>query len=232
MRNDTLMLGIIRGADDVHSYLLDVEGPSEIFVSLTTSAAHSAGLGFEVKDPSGRIVLTSRHYNGEIFSIATGLGAVKGLYSVRIFVSNNGGNWANVPYELFWLGFPTYEASNISRIFFEFEPNDTREHANYIPDFYDIFATISDKNDVDYYSFTLTSRSEYKALIMTEHYKSVLNAEVFDSDNKSVGRFKPDGFMETFSAVLPAGTYYIRVSVKDTGMQWNNERYVISGWYM
>ena len=232
MRNDTLMLGTIRSAFDVHSYLLDVEDPSEIFVSLTTSAAHSAGLRFEVTDPSGKVVLTSRHYSGEIFSIAAGLGAVKGLYKVRIFVNNNGEDWANVPYELFWLCFPTFEVSDYSRILFEFEPNDTREHANYLPDFYDVLATISDRNDVDYYSFTLTSRSEYNAIIITDQPRSVLSAEVFDSENKSVGRFSFDGMAETFKATLTAGTYYIRVSAKDAGIQWNNEHYVISGWYM
>jgi len=232
MRNDTLMLGTIRSYEEVHSYFLDVEGTSEIIVSLTTSASHSAGLKFEVTDPSGKVVLTSRHYNGEIFSIATGLAAVKGLYTVRIFVNNNGGDWSNVPYELFWLGFSTFEETGITRILFEFEPNNTREHANYMPDFADIFATISDRNDVDYYSFTLASRSEYRALIMTDHFRSVLNAEVFDSDNRSVGRFSFDGMFDAFNATLPAGTYYIRVSVRDTGIQWNHDHYVISGWFM
>jgi len=232
MRNDTLMLGIIESPDDVHSYLLDVKNPAEMHVSLTTDQAHSAGLRFEVTDPSGKVVLTSRHYKNEMFSIATGLGAASGLYTVRIFVDDNGEDWTFVPYELFWMYVPTYEVSKITGIHFEFEPNDTREHANYIPDYYDVLAIMSSKNDVDYYSFTLAERSEYIAYIGTPHERSVLNAEVFDSSNRSVGRFTFDGYDEAFHATLQAGTYYIRVSAKDVDIQWENMPYIITGWYM
>ena len=232
MRNDTIMYGTIRSAGDVHSYLLDVKDPAEMLVSLTSNTRNSAGLRFEIRDPAGRVILNSRHYSGEIFSIATGHGASRGLYTVRIYVVNSGEDWTNVDYELFWIYHVTYEVSEEAGFFFEFEPNDTPEYANYLPDNFSYFASISTRNDVDYYTFTLASRARYVAVIATDHERSVLYAEVFDTNNRSVGRFAFDGKIELFDTQLQAGTYYIRVSVKDTSIRWDNDPYLISGWYL
>jgi hypothetical protein len=114
----------------------------------------------------------------------------------------------------------------------EFEPNDTPEFANYLPDFATYLATISSRNDVDYYTFTLAKRSEYTAFLETSFITSVLNVEVFDSNNVSVGKFEHIGAgIEGFKETLPAGTYYIRVSVKDTSIRWDNNPYFIMGWF-
>ena len=231
MKNDTIMYGTITSADDVHSYLLDVEAQAEMIVSLTSNAASSAGLRFTVSDPSGKAILNSRHYDGEVFSLVTGPGAVKGLYKVTIFVEDSGEDWSKVDYELFWLYHESFEESGYSMRLFEFEPNDTPEHANYLPDFFNYLSSISAKDDVDYYTFTLSTKSKYTAVLMSNHDKAVLNAEIFDSDNKSVGRLSWESFAYYFNGTLPAGTYYIRVSVKDTSIEWDNDLYYISGWY-
>lgn len=237
MRNDSVMYGTIKSAGDVHYYSLDVKGTAEILVSLTSNERTSGALKFEVSDPSGKVVLESQHYKGEIFSIATGLGAAKGLYTVKIYVEDGGldwsdVDWSDVDYELFWLYHETFEDSEAEMIFFEFEPNDTLDHANYIPDMFTYYSSISTKNDVDYYKFTLASNAEYSAVIMSDHPGSVFNAEVFDSDNKSIGKFTYGYAGESFEKTLPAGTYYIKVTVKDTSIQWNNDSYVISGFYL
>ena len=232
MRNDSIMYGKITSAEDVHYYSLEVKDTAEMIISLTTDAQHSANLKFEVADPSGKTVLKSAHYNGEIFSLATGLGAMKGLYTIKIYVDGGSASWTDVDYELFWVYHITFDESGVSGMFFEFEPNDTPEHANYIPDFFDYMATISTRNDVDYYKFTLAERSEYFAVIIAGFPKSVLNAEVFDESNRSMGKFTFFDDAEVFNSVLPAGTYYIKVWVKDTSITWDNELYLISGWHV
>jgi hypothetical protein len=59
--------------------------------------------------------------------------------------------------------------------------------------------------------------------------KSILTAEVFNEENKSVGRFRFYDGVEIFDETLPAGVYYIKVSVKDTKMKWDNEFYYLKG---
>jgi len=232
MDADTIMYGTIKSAKDVHYYALDIKETAEMIVSLTSNARNSAGLKFEVSDPSGNVILNSRHYKGEVFSLVTGLGASKGLYTVKIYVEDSGEDWTNVKYELFWLYHKTYDDTGDSMIFFEFEPNDTPEYANYMPDFSMYAASISTKNDVDYYSFTLTERSVFFAAIFTSEEKSVLNAEIFDSNNKSVGKLSYDGEAEYFESRLNAGTYYIKVSAKNVSIDWDNLAYAISGWHI
>ena len=234
MKNDSIMYGTITSADDVHYYSLDVKNTAEMIVSLTSDARHSANLKFTVSDPSGNVILKSCYYSGEVFSLATGLGAVKGLYTVMIYADGGSGDWSNVDYELFWLYHITYDESGFSGLLYEFEPNDTPEYANYIPDYYDYIATISTRNDVDYYKFTFSERAECVAVLYpTAGYeKSVLNAEVFDSNNRSMGKFSFYDGGEIFNAVLSAGTYYIKVWVKDTAMAWDNELYFISCWHL
>ncbi|MCL1905431.1 MAG: trypsin-like peptidase domain-containing protein, partial [Clostridiales bacterium] len=231
MKNDTIMYGSITGADDVDCYALDVEKKAELLISLTSDELHSAGLRFELSDPSGKVILDSRHYSGEIFSLAMGHCASKGSYTVKVYAEDNGEDWSNVSYELYWISQPTIDDPEDWLLFFEFEPNDTTEHANYLPNNFIYLATISDKNDVDYYTFTLTKKSDYiAAVVTTGHEKSVLNVEVFDADNKSMGKSRYlDGY-EVFSDTLPAGIYYIKVSVKDTKIDWDNEIYSIKGW--
>ena len=230
MSNDTIMYGSIKSAGDVHYYSLDVKEEAEMIVSLTSNEISSANLRFEISDPAGNVILNSRHYKGEEFSIATGHAASKGLYTVKIYVGDNGGDWDDVDYELFWLYHKANSDMDFSAIFMEFEPNNTPEYANYLPNNFAYISSISTKNDVDYYSFTLTSRSRYFAYIGIDSEKSILNAEVLDSNNKSVGKFSfdEDGF-EYINLQLSAGTYYIRVSVKNTGMLWDNEQYLIAG---
>ena len=227
MENDTLMFGTITDSSDVDYFALDVKERAEIFVSLTSDVQHSAGLRFEVSDPSGKVILKSRHFNGEIFSFTTGHGATAGLYTIRIYVEGNSQDWSNVNYELFWIYHQTIEDSGRFGILYEFEPNNTPEYANYIPNFFGYDATITDSSDVDYYSFTLTQRKTFSALIITNHSKSVLSAEVFDSSNRSVGRFIFTDEVEIYQATLPAGDYYIKVSPKDQGMNWDNEGYLL-----
>ena len=231
MRNDTIMYGTIKSPNDVHYYALDVKNAAEMIISLTSNEQNSAGLKFEVYDPSGKLILTPRYYSGEAFSVATGPGFVKGLYTVKIFVKDSGEDWRNVSYELFWLYHDAYSVTEEDLLFFEFEPNNTREFANYIPDSASYFSTISNKNDVDYYTFTLPKTTDYYAILLSDHYGSVLNIEVFDSGNKSVGKFSHNGLFEAFDVRLPAGTYYIKVSVNNTGITWDNEPYLIAGWY-
>jgi len=230
MKNDTIMYGTITSADDVHSYLLNVETQAEMIVSLTSNTVNSAGLRFTVSDPSGKVILNSRHYTGEVFSLVTGPGAVKGLYKVTIFVEDSGEDWSKVDYELFWLYHEAYAVNGISGSLLEFEPNDTPEYANYLPDSFGYLSSISTKDDVDYYTFTLNTKAKYTAFLMPFYDKSVLNAEIFDSDNKSVGRLSWNGFAESFNGTLPAGTYFIKVSVKDRSIEWDNDLYLISGW--
>ena len=232
MKNDTIMYGTIKSPNDVHYYALDVKNAAEMIVSLTSNEQNSAGLKFEVYDPSGKLILTPRHYSGEAFSVATGPGFVKGLYNVKVFVKDSGEDWRNVNYELFWLYHDAYSVSEEVFIFFEFEPNNTPEFANYFPDSATYVSSISNKNDVDYYTFTLQKATDYYAMLISDHFSSALNAEVFDSGNKSVGKFSFNGFFESFDARLPAGTYYVKVSVKDTGITWDNEPYVLTGWNM
>jgi|GEM_PF-1028518 len=231
MENDTIMFGVITGADDVDYYKLEVKEEAEMFISLTSDERHSAGLRFEISDPSGKVILESRHYNGEIFSLAEGLGASKGSYTVKIYVEDSGEGWAKVDYDLYWIYHQSLKDSeDWGPLFVEFEPNDDQNHANYLPDSFVYLASISTKNDVDYYTFTLTERQSYTAFIVTGHDKSVLNAEVFDADNKSMGKFKFYDDSDYFDATLPAGTYYIKVSVKDTKIKWDNDIYSIRGW--
>ena len=237
IKNNTRLYGTISEANDVDYYTLEVENMAEIFISLASDELHSAGLRFEVSDPSGKVILNSRHYKGETFSIATGLGAAKGAYTIKIYVENSGENWTNVYYELFFFYYDSERNSKTTIEYFyemmplfEFEPNDDPEYANYLPDNFLYEATISTKDDVDYYSFTLTERQTYYAAIFTTHEKSVLRAEVFDADNKSVGTFRYSDGIEYFGETLPAGTYFIKVSVKDTKMKWDNEFYCIAGW--
>jgi hypothetical protein len=232
MQNDTIMYGTLKNAGDAHYYYLDVKDPAEMLVSLTTNERNSAGVKFEVTDPSGKVVLKSCHYSGEIFSLATGHGAAIGKYTVKIYSDANNASLANVKYELYWLYHLTYVESGYYGSSYEFEPNNTPEYANYLPDYFDYFAEFSSRNDVDYFKFTLTERSSYRAIIVTDYSTSVINAEVFDENNRSVGRFSFDGEVELFDAVLPAGTYYIRVSLKDNSAMKINDVYYISGWYI
>ena len=233
MQSEDVMFGAISGADDVDYYVLDVENTAELSISLTSDTLHSAGLKFEVKDPSGKVILNSRHYSGEMFSLAEGLVANKGSYTVKIYVEDSGEDWSNVYYELNWYYYDSNRNSKEDdwswRIFYEFEPNDNQEHANYLPDAINYIATISTKNDVDYYTFTLTEKQHYVANIETWNEKSVLSGEVFDAENKSVGKFRYSDDVEIFDETLPAGVYYIKVSVKDTKMTWDNEFYIIKG---
>ena len=146
-------------------------------------------------------------------------------------MEGNGEDWAKVDYELYWIYHQSLKGSeDWGPLFVEFEPNDDHNHANYLPDSFVYLASISTKNDVDYYTFTLTERQSYTAFIVTGHDKSVLNAEVFDADNKSMGKFKFYDDSDYFDATLPAGTYYIKVSVKDTKIKWDNDIYSIRGW--
>jgi len=226
------MYGTMKSADDIHYYALDVDSTAEMLVSLTSNANSSENLKFEVTDPSGNVILNSRHYKGEIFSLATGLGVSKGLYTVKIYMEESKTEWVDVDYELFWLYHETYETSEISQLFLEFEPNNTPEYANYIPDMSTYISSISDKSDVDYYKYTLAAKSEYSAILSTDTPGSVLSAEVFDSNNKSVGKFSfdDDENAEIFEQTLSAGTYYIKVSVKDT--KWDNGTYLITGLFI
>jgi len=200
-----------------------------MIVSLTSNEANSAGLRFQISDPSGNVILNSRHYKGEVFSLATGHGASKGLYTVKIYVVDSGEDWAGVDYELFWLYHEAAAEPDMIRIFMEFEPNDTPEYANYIPIFSTYISSISTSSDVDYYSFTLTARSRFSAVIYVADFeKSVLNAEIFDSDNKSVGKLSFSDYYEYIDTRLSAGTYYIKVTTKNAAVSWDNDPYFIS----
>jgi len=227
MRNDTVMYGTISNSNEVHYYSLDVKEKAEMIISLTSDAISSASLSFEVADPSGKVVLQSRHYEGEIFSIATGHGSAVGLYTLKIFVTVNGGGWTEADYEVFWLYHKTAEVSEGHMLFLEFEPNDTQHFANYIPDSGMYFATIFDRGDIDHFTFTLTSTSRFIAVVSTDSEKSVLNVEVFDSIGRSVGKSRFVDGVELFEASLSAGNYYIKISVKDTSMVWDNQFYVV-----
>jgi len=232
MNNDTIMYGTITGADDADYYLLDAKNAAEMIISLTSDDIHSEDLKFEVTDRTGIVILSSRHYNGEAFSIATGLGASAGKYTVKVYVEDSGKDWNNVYYELYWAYHIVSEKPEKPedwKIFFEFEPNDVSEYANYIPNYSIYLASISNRSDTDYYSFTLSRRTDYIALISTDYTRSVLNAEVFDANNKSVGRFSFSDRAELFSGTLSAGTYYIKVTAKDNSISWNNELYSIIG---
>ena len=233
MDNDSLMYGTIKGAGDVHCYALDVLDKAEMIISLASDETSGAGLKFEVSDPSGAVVMTSLHYGGEAFSIAKGPGFATGSYTVRIFVEDNGEDWTNVDYVLFWLYHEAFADSDDDGFCLEFEPNDTPEYANYLPDSVTYLSSISSASDVDYYTFTLENDSTYSAYIamIMNSNTSVLNAEVFDTDGNSAGKFE-FGFFEFFEAQLPAGKYFIRVSVEDTGLEWDNESYLISGQYL
>ena len=245
MKNDTIMLGAISGADDVDHYSLDVRGTAEMLVSLTTDMAHSGRIVFEVSDPQGEAIMKSRHYEGEAFSLAIGLGATKGKYTVKVYVDERGdgggggggsgsGDWDEVGYELYWIYHRAYQDTGSESIFFEFEPNDTPEYANYLPDFSTYISSISSKSDVDYYSFTLADDYAYVAFINTVIDSEALDVEVFDADGESVGRFEEhEGLgVLAFEGELPAGTYFIKVAAKDKGMRWDNELYTISGGWL
>ena len=311
MKNDTIMYGAISDKGDADCYTLNVKDPAEMLVSLTSDAAHSAALRFEVSDPSGNIILKSRHYSGEVFSIATGLGASAGKYTVRIFVepdndaggdaggdadgdadgdaggdagtgsdagagsdagtakdsgrkggavneSDSKGAWTDVNYMLYWIYHKTYESSEESAIFFEFEPNDDRDYANYLPDFFTFVGSVASRNDVDYYTFTLTDEYDYNAYVSADEDCEGLYAELLDGDGVSIGEFDYYDGELVFGQTLEPGTYFIKVSVKDagtgksagagtgksagagtgksadtgTGKKWNNVLYVIRGWYM
>ena len=226
MQNDSVMFGTFLSTDEAHYYLLDVQAQAEMLVSLTSNARSAASLKFEISDPSGKVILNSRYYQGEIFSLATGHAAVKGLYTLKIYVDAEA-DMADTAYEVFWLYHETEQILDSMMMFLEFEPNDTPEFANYIPDSSMYIASISGKNDVDYFTFTLTSSAEYLVFVISEHEKPALNVEVFDSDNKSVGKSSFAFGFEVFEAKLPAGNYYIRISVKDTSLTWDNESYMI-----
>ena len=228
-----VMYGAISDADDIDYYTLNVENPAELSISLTSNNINSAGLKFEVSDPKGQIILKSRHYSGDMFSFAEGLGAVKGSYTIKIYVEDNGEDWSNVSYELNWYYFDSNRDLKSDdwdwRFIYEFEPNNSQEQANYLPDGFTYFSIISNKDDVDYYTFTLNEKQQYVAIVLAGYEKSVLRAEVFDADNKSMGVFRFSDETEVFNETLPAGVYYIKVSVRDTKMKWDNELYTITG---
>ena len=241
MINNTVMFGTIKSADDVHRYFLDANATAEALLTLTSDSNHSAGLKFEVSTLDDEVILTSRHYDGEIFSLTTGLVSAEGLYTVKIYVDDESEpvkDWSNVNYELFWGYHVTFEVSGDTLYLSEFEPNNTAEHANYIPDLYMYFATISDKNDVDYYSFTIAEDSTYISTLELfghselEYGETGLYAEVFASDGTSVGKFTSDDDYDYFEQDLDAGTYYIKVWVKNTSVTWDNDFYAIDGWYL
>ena len=234
MKDDTIMHGSISSVDDVDHYSLKVDVAAEILVSLTSDAAHNRGLKFEVSDPHGNVILRSRHYAGDVFSLAIGHGASAGKYTVRIFVDDRGEDWADVDYELFWIYHNAFEDSGRWMTFFEFEPNDDIEYANYIPDMATYIASASSADDVDYYSFTLTDSYTYIASIKTLDDDALLDAEVFDASGESVGVFEQLDDVEiiAFHGMLPQGTYYIKVQAKDKSMAWKSEVYTISGsWF-
>ncbi|MDR0571043.1 MAG: trypsin-like peptidase domain-containing protein [Clostridiales Family XIII bacterium] len=233
IESDSIMRGTIKDAGDVDSYALDVKEKADIFVSLTSDVAHSTGLKLEILDPSGAVVMKSRHYKGELFSLAEGLGSAVGKYTARIYVEDGGEGWDDVQYELYWGYQPIYDVSSIQRVCFEFEPNDSPEHANYLPDYANCYASFSDKNDVDYYTFTIDGRLWYYADIELLGEEKKIKADVFDADNKHMGAFETeyDGCL-SFDKILPAGTYYIKVTTNDAGAKWENDLYLISGyWY-
>ena len=235
MQNDSIMYGKITSASDVHYYTLDAKETADMIATITSTEHHSAGLKFEISDKYGNSILKSRHYDGEIFSLATGYAHLAGYYTIKIYVEDNGEDWTDVDYELFW-GYHTRDKdSDRLMFFFEFEPNDSLEHANYIPASSAHFAMLSSSSDVDYYTFTLAERSEFFSLITLTEEKSVLNAEVFNSEGRSMGKYNfvwpsdmPYG-AEVFSARLAAGTYHIKVWSKNTGPEWEDKFYAISG---
>ena len=255
MANDTIMHGSITGAGDVDCYTLDVRKKAEILISLTSDEIHNSGLKFEVADPSGNVILKSRCYEGDVFSLATGLGAKAGKYTIRIFVDKGNGSgggsksgsggkaggskaggsgvdWSHVDYELYWIYHVSYADSEEESMFLEFEPNDTPEYANYLPDAYTYISIIATKNDIDYYTFTLADDSTYQAIIFILVESSALGAVVLDADGGEVGAFEYDESLALFECDLPAGTYYIKVWAKDKSIKWDHEPYLLRGWYV
>ncbi|MCL2496204.1 MAG: trypsin-like peptidase domain-containing protein, partial [Clostridiales bacterium] len=230
IENNTILCGVITGANDVDHYTFEVEEEVELFISLTSDKVHSAGLKFEISDPSGKVILLSRHYSGEMFSLGEGIGAAKGVYTIKIYVEENGEDWTNVNYDFFWTYLPSNKNAEDWKYIWEFEPNDDLMHANYLPDSYLCIAAISSKDDVDFYTFTLTKRQTYTVVLNTSYDKSVLKFEIFDADNKSVGKNRYIDDTEVFHDTLPAGTYYIKVSVKDTKIKWDDDVYSIGSW--
>jgi hypothetical protein len=229
MKNDTIMYGTISDAADVDYYTLDITESAEMLVSVTSDVYHGEGLAFEVINPSGNVILRSRYYQNDVFQITMGRGATAGKYKVRVYVKDSGEDWSDVDYELYFGYYKVRSDLSHVGIHFEFEPNDTAGYANYLPDYTMCFASISKSNDVDYYSFTLSERALFIAVLSTstDYGKSVLNAEVFTADNKSMGKFTYDDDYDSFATSLAAGNYYIKVSVKDTSMKWDNELYCI-----
>ena len=240
MKNDTIMIGTISSVDDADCYYLDVKGKSDMLVSLSSNKAHSAGLKFEICDPKGNVIFKSRDYKGDDFSLAAGHAAAKGKYIVRVYVddsredvddSRGDVDWSGINYELFWIYHSDYEITRDSMLFIEFEPNDDTGYANYMPNYATYFATVQTKNDVDWYSFTLSETRNYVSFINTSNDKLDIKAEIFNDAGKREGEFEYVALlgMTVFKGDLPAGNYYIKVSAKDANAKIANNLYSISG---
>lgn len=239
IKSDTVTYGTVSDASDVDIYELDIESMSELLISLASDADSSQKIKFELIDPSGKVILKSQHYSGEAFSLAMGHAPKAGKYQLKIYVDGSG-DIANVPYDLYWMAHESYEVSGKSYYFSEFEPNDTLEQANYLPNFFAVTGTVSSSSDRDYYKFTLDQESEYVSCITygigSSLTKSSLKCEIFSAEtNKSVGKYTFASSylysMESFSAILDAGDYYIVIEPK-SGSELENEFYVLEGFYM
>ena len=229
---EAIAYGSISGSEDVDVYALEIPVTSDMLVSLTSDAAHSQLLRFEVQDPDGNTILSSAHYEGEVFSFAAGLAPVEGTYTLLIY-PDGGDSWTNIGYELYWTSLPTFEESGDVLFMLEFEPNDDIEHANYLPDFADILAFSTSFEDLDYYRFTLAQDSDYYAFITENSFESIYKAEIIDAATlETVGIFESDGwgYLE-FEDFLEAGDYYILVQPESDRTEWTGVSYYISGWF-
>ncbi|NLA87111.1 MAG: trypsin-like peptidase domain-containing protein [Clostridiales bacterium] len=211
---DGIVAGNISDPFDTDVYSLTRLSAGTFFVSLTSDAANSGLLQFEILDSGGNVVSSSQHYEGEAFSFAMGHAANNVTYTVRVYTAAP--NLASpVSYELYyvWLS-PERGDTPVG----EFEPNDNMATADYMPLGYTVSASLNSHADIDCYRVYLEKGGDFTATLLPDNsgpslfYASLISAETGGIIAKE--RISGNRVYLTHDN-LPSGAYYIAVSAGD-----------------
>jgi len=221
LKNGDVLSGSISSTDDVDYYYVDIDEISALLVSLTSTAKNSGMLKFEVIDAvSEDTLFQSQHYSGEIFSCAIGDTPEPGRYVIKVYAAAGTEITSELKYDLFcfWYMIENEEYFYYSDLV-EFEPNNTPEMANFMPNFGSVFGSVHSPSDVDYLNFNVHKLQLCVIVVgvLDDNAENYLICEVIDAKTNSVvGRLSYDPQYEVFELTkeFVAGQYYLKIAAK------------------
>ena len=163
-------------------------------------------------DNSLQEVASWRLNSDEELTTVNGVGLAKGDYYIKVSTVTLGLSVEEVSRD-YQLTVNYSQASNHEK-----ELNDTTSNANPIELSTEYTGSLSTKEDVDYYSFTLDQDSDvtlnFNREVIGEQYGIYWNATIYDSDEQLSSVWELNGREENTSNTtnLKAGKYYLKVS--------------------